>query len=290
MAGRPRRFTFTNSDKCYGPSAPECRRPATRNSSFSRDTGSTPASAKRSSSSLPMTMGTSIVWGNCKLGFCPGLQPRSIRNRLLFLDSEVCWRGHTEQILHEIIPPAAVEIQVSAFAMKHVRHKQHVEVFVGLDQGVDQTHGFDWMDIFVYIAVLEQQMALSVCGDGLVRLRRVVWPQGIALVQLVPPCRIETGIVVPGDRNADFIEIGILQECVRRTITASRSSINTYTCEIHVGVPLGHLPDHGDVILKDAAKVSVGEEMERARASRRAATVDHDHNKAKLGHGLLRAA
>ena len=87
---------------------------------------------------------------------------RFVRRRLL--DLEIFRRRDVQKILDEIVPAAADEIKVSPFAVVHVGHQEHVEILVGFDQGVNQPHRFNGVDVVVHVAVNQQEMALQFVG------------------------------------------------------------------------------------------------------------------------------
>jgi hypothetical protein len=72
------------------------------------------------------------------------------------VDFEVGGRGFTEEIFDEVVPAAADEIKIAAFAMVHVGDDEHIEVFVGFHKGVGEAHGFHNVDIVVDIAMDEE--------------------------------------------------------------------------------------------------------------------------------------
>src|ERR1035438_6655083 len=84
---------------------------------------------------------------------------RSSSSLLAFLDREIAGRRYPQQVLDEVVPSPAYQIGISPFSVVHVGNKQHVEVLVGLDQGIDETHGLDRVYVVVDIPVFQEQMA-----------------------------------------------------------------------------------------------------------------------------------
>ena len=57
---------------------------------------------------------------------------------------------------------------------------------------------------------------------------------------------------------------------------------NSNPCRVHVRISGSHLLDHGYMVFKRAAQISIRELMESTRASGRASSVDHHYNEAEL--------
>src|SRR5438874_1218441 len=67
--------------------------------------------------------------------------------------SSIFWRRYSQEMLDKVVPAAADEIKISAFSVIHVGHQQHVEVPVGLDKCIHESHGLDRIYIVVNVAV-----------------------------------------------------------------------------------------------------------------------------------------
>src|SRR5579871_5541972 len=84
--------------------------------------------------------------------------PSRIASFPVFFDFEVYRRCYAKQVLHKIIPPPTDQVRsvFPALSVKHVWHEQHVEIFVGFHQSIDQPHRLDRVNVVVDISVLDQ--------------------------------------------------------------------------------------------------------------------------------------
>src|ERR1700736_5933854 len=123
---------------------------------------------------------------------------------------------------------------LTTLTMEHIGNEQHFKVPVSFHQSVDEAHGFNGMNVVVNVSVLNKQVPFESVSHGYIRLCGIVALYRISLVQLVPPCLIQTGIVITGDRNPNFIEIWKCKHGVSRTIAASRSPVDSDSVHIHV--------------------------------------------------------
>ena len=73
--------------------------------------------------------------------------------------------------------------------------------------------------------------------------------------------------MVAGNRNSYFVKLGKGQHGMRRAIASGRCSENPHAICVHVWELGGHLLDHGHMIFKRAAEISIRKQVEGARAT-----------------------
>ena len=104
--------------------------------------------------------------------------------------------------------------------MRLVRQHEQVEVLVRLDQRIDDERGVVGRHVVIQRAVREQQLALQVLCECLVRLRRVVVRCAVlheqALIALAPVVLVHPVVVVAGLGDADLEEIRVPEHRVSR--------------------------------------------------------------------------
>src|SRR5579859_3469052 len=69
---------------------------------------------------------------------------------------KICRWRHAKEVFDEVIPAPADQIQIPALAVIHVRHDQHVKIFVGLHQGVGKPHRLHNVDVVINVAMDNQ--------------------------------------------------------------------------------------------------------------------------------------
>ena len=115
----------------------------------------------------------------------------------------------------KVIPPATHHVGLVSETVSPVRQQDQVEIFVGLDQRVYDEQGAVVRDVVVEGTVGEQQFALQILREVLVRLavvaiRLVVVTDQETLPLLSPVVLVDAVVVVACLGNADLEEIGTL--------------------------------------------------------------------------------
>ena len=97
--------------------------------------------------------------------------------------------------------------------------EQHVESFVGLDEGIDHTDRVGRMDVIVHVAMNQHKVALEVLCELLVGVD-VIDEGGVTLVDLLedsmvlftPPAVVDAVVMVSGAGNRHLEEVRILED------------------------------------------------------------------------------
>src|SRR5229473_3052841 len=101
--------------------------------------------------------------------------------------------------------------------------------------------------------------------------RNVVIPDRVALIGFVPPGFVQVSVVISRNGNTDFVELGMHQYRVGRTVSPGGGAEDTDAGDVQVGIARSHLLDQSYVIVKRPAQVVVGKIVEGARAANGAA-------------------
>src|SRR5258706_8071977 len=86
----------------------------------------------------------------------------------------VCGRFRTQQVSHKIIPAASHHIRLAAEAVPAIRKQQQIEILIVFDQLVHHQQRVVRGHVVIGRAVRQQQLALEVLGEVLIRLAVVI--------------------------------------------------------------------------------------------------------------------
>ena len=126
-------------------------------------------------------------------------------NRSLPLRNVHLGLAAVDKVIGKVVDHAPVEVFVHVTeTVALLRQHEHIEAFVGADQGVDHTQRIARMHVVVDIAVHEQQVPLELAcdlgvGTYVVDERRVALLAYLlldAVVRLAPPAVVDAVVVV----------------------------------------------------------------------------------------------
>ena len=116
-------------------------------------------------------------------------------------------------------------------------------------QRVDELDRRRQRHVLVDVAVREEQLALQVRRERVVRLLLVVLVDRPSHPLLVPGGLVHAIVVATRRRHRHLVELGMRQDGVRRVVAARRVPPHADAREIHVRILRRHLLEHGDVIV-----------------------------------------
>src|SRR6267142_1589314 len=210
-------------------------------------------------------------------GFSPRLLPRTAHFVL-------ARRFRAKQVTRKIIPSAAHHVWIVAETMVSVRQQQQIKILVRFDELTDDEQRVVRGNVVVHRAMREQQLALEILREILVRLIVVVrLAIGCAPEQslpfLAPIVFVIAIVVVTGFGDADLEEIRIPEHGIRRSVTTAGVSINSGAVYIDPRVLLRQLFHSGDLVgQRIVAHVSVIGVMKLLGSPGRSHSINLDHN------------
>src|SRR6267142_4049489 len=214
-------------------------------------------------------------------GFSPRLLPRTAHFVL-------ARRFRAEQVTRKIIPSAAHHVWIVAETMVSVRQQQQIKILVRFDELTDDEQRVVRGNVVVHRAMREQQLALEILREILVRLIVVVrLAIGCAPEQslpfLAPIIFIIAVVVVSGFGDAHLEEIRIPEHRIGSRVAAAGVSINSGAVYIDPRVLLGELFHSGYLVRQRVvAHVSEVGVMKLLGAPRRTHSIDLDDNETQL--------
>ena len=108
------------------------------------------------------------------------------------------------------------------------------------------------MDVFIHLAVNQQQLSLQIFHAGLVRLLAIVIGNGEAHVAFDPHRFVEAVVVIARRRDAHLVKIGVGENGAGGGIAARRVPVNSHARQIEIGVTISKLAQCADVILQSS--------------------------------------
>ena len=139
-------------------------------------------------------------------------------------------------------PPVEIFVHISE-GVSLLRKDEHIEAFVGADEGLDDTHGVSRMYIVIDITVDKEKMSLEVSGDFRIS-GDLIDESGVTLVgndllhtmvSLTPPTVIDVIVVVSGTRHSYLEEIRILADCGSTHESSAGVSVDSHLVNMNDG-------------------------------------------------------
>ena len=137
--------------------------------------------------------------------------------------------------------------------MAFPREDDQVEVLVGGDQGVDDLHGADRVDVPVETADGEEQVAGELVGVDGVRVGGPVvpewrWADGVTHPQFVPPQLVDAVVVAAAIRGRGRVEVAVVQHRTQGVLAAGGAAVDAHAGDVQRGEFFRRGPQPGDAV------------------------------------------